>query len=122
MGSPTVSRVVVQNGAMLAVTPIEFADVTAAVLESEMAVMSTSSCGADVKEPLRIAIVAVFAAVVTWTVQAAGVAELVGHVEAGASRPLAMRNPADGFPELVDTVGFKDNVKVTPDGMFWKVN
>ena len=94
--------------------------VTAAVLDSVIAETSTSTCGVDVSEGLIISIVAVFAALVTWMVQAPGAAELVGHVVAGG--PAVSRNPADGFPLLVDTVGFSDNVNVTPDGRLLKVN
>ena len=65
-------------------------------------------------------IVAVFAALLTWIVQPPAVAELTGHPEDADS--VLIRNPALGFPVVADTVGFRDNVRVTPDGMLLKVN
>jgi len=51
-GNPPASKIVVQNGAILAVTLIEPGVVTAAVLDSEILVMSISNCGVVVNEPL----------------------------------------------------------------------
>jgi len=68
MATPAPSRLVVQNGAMLAVTVIAPGVVTAAVLDNAMPVISISNCGVEESDPLRISRVAVFVAVVIWAV------------------------------------------------------
>jgi len=50
IGSVSASKIVVQNGAALAVTLMEPGVVTAAVLVSEMPVISTSTDGVDDKD------------------------------------------------------------------------
>jgi hypothetical protein len=106
MGVPPVSVAVVQNGAMLAVTVMEPGVVTAAVLESVIAAISTSICD-RVSDPLVISIVAVF------------VDEVIVAVPLV---PVPETNEAAGLPLTVDTVGFADKVSVTPVGTLLNVS
>lgn len=117
IANPKLSSSVVQKGAILAVTLMEPGVVTAAVLERLIALISTSICGVDDNDGLSGMIVARFELLVTWMVQ--GPPPLEGHVDPLDSEPV--RKPALWFP-LLETVGFRDKVSVTPDGMFWKVN
>jgi hypothetical protein len=94
VGTPLASTVVVQNGAMLAVAVIEPAVVTAAVLDSEIPVMSTSSVCVEVSESFVISISAVFDVELTVVVP-----------PALTKLPLALLLPVT------------DKLSVTPDGI-----